>query len=105
MLRGVFNMNTQCNNCGHTIPDDSEYCTVCNKHRNIKDYKAPVRNKFIGIIGLIIIAVLFFWGYNKFIELPKTKEFKDYTNKEMQQFLDWKEKEDQKKQDNEKFFK
>jgi uncharacterized membrane protein YvbJ len=58
----------------------------------------------IGCLGLIIVFIVIVVSCNS-ISNNSHKDFKDITNKEMDDFLKWDQKEQQKKHDNEKFFK
>ncbi|MCM3273897.1 hypothetical protein [Paenibacillus elgii] len=102
-------MKKQCANCGHTINENDAICPVCGKDRDSEGYKHPQKNKFIALIGIVVFASLAFYLVSQIVsfveEANKPKEFKDLTNKEMQQFLEWDANEQQKKHENEKFFK
>lgn len=108
-----------CEKCNIEYADNLMFCSTCGtelkvKVFEVKESNANTRNKkedakyfTIGCIIPIIMAIV---GFILLVsscnsDTTKPKELKDYTNKEMNQFLEWRDKEQQKKHDNELFFK
>lgn len=120
-----------CTKCGSELSEDSSFCNKCGaeinvvqkavqssqkneipitpispqeqRAKDIKQIKGDVK-PILGCFGLIIVFFLLLGACGAF-DSPEPKRLEDYTNKEMNDFLKWKIKEDQKKQDNDSFFK
>lgn len=118
-----------CNKCGHQENGDGEFCSKCGSKLNRESLKVdsqsdnttqqekqktPILTEgdksslstVFGCMGCLTVIILFVAIVGSCTGSPTpTKSFKDITNKEMKDFLDWKIKQDQKKWENDKYFK
>lgn len=113
-----------CNKCGAKLTEESLYCGKCGnkvegKHDttqqsiavsssskdNNKSKKPDGAKYFLGCFGVLILIIIALSFCEKNTSTKPPKRIEDMTNKEIDDFLKWKEKQNQKKWENEKFIK
>lgn len=98
---------TFCGNCGEKLEYEIIYQEEIIENSNTPSDNNTGKNFAVGCIAIVIIALIIGFGGCALLEAnrPEPKKFEDYTNKDMDAFLKWKQNEQQRQKDSERFFK
>ncbi|KZE65175.1 hypothetical protein AV545_04425 [Paenibacillus jamilae] len=104
----------RCLKCGHEYKDSTTHCTKCgnllyDQRNDTIGYEKPklsIDRKFVLKLTLLSVSILFILGIFSLISscidnsLPDSKSIDEMTNKEFNQFMEWKKEQKQKEYNN-----